>query len=306
MTSSSEQILLSPEEIRGALRAAVEAGDLAKAQVLCPQWLALELKDNIRRDNLAFDVSLLVARAICRRDTPMVVYLLEQSPYSVERFSSSAVSYPSPGVIQAFLDRGWDINHHDKKHGLALNTALRRRDIETVTWLLDHGADANAARNGYHPASCRIRSDHTMGNKPLDAAAYFCGTDVIDLLLRHGAQLERSNALHEAAGSKWDRDEGRIPIMRHLLDLGMKIDAISFDNDEVLRERFGAERTLGTPLHYAALGHPQRVRFLLEAGAHRESQATRGSGTPLDWARDGQSFGLEGPEVEEVFRILGS
>jgi ankyrin repeat protein len=93
----------------------------------------------------------------------------------------------------------------------------------------------------------------------LNAAAKCATVLVFDLLLEKGARLERSIPLHMAAGAV-DRGDGeRIPMVAHLLQLGVDVNGL----DDVQ----GPYRK-GTPLDYAIMArNPQMVRFLLENGA---------------------------------------
>ncbi|KAI9845733.1 MAG: hypothetical protein M1837_004566 [Sclerophora amabilis] len=265
-------------DLPNALRAAIKAGDLARVQALLPRWRAFTAPD---MRSLLYD-------AVCHSRIPLISYLLSQEPGLAKSFSAAASCQFSSDVLQVFLDHGWDINEDDIKRGTALHRAVGQDNLSLVTWLLNRGADPNAAHNGSTPSSFRIMYGIAKGNTVLDTAARRCTPDTIDFLRQRGAQLERSNALHAAASGfrSGGDDQSRISMIEHLLNLGMDIDAIEFDNNDELRERFGAQRTLGTPLHYAVRGGmPHRVRLLLERGADREIMATHNTGTALDWAK---------------------
>ena len=54
------------------------------------------------------------------------------------------------------------------------------RNFDLVKWMLEHGADPNA----------RDRRDRT----PLEHAASYSSTKVVELMISHGTDLKRSNA----------------------------------------------------------------------------------------------------------------
>jgi ankyrin repeat protein len=89
----------------------------------------------------------------------------------------------------------------------------------------------------------------------LNRAASRSSTAIFDLLLARGAKLENSKPLHAAVESM-NEDSERIPMMAHLLELGVDVNGLD------------AVRRLGTPLHHAVHACKiERARFLLERGA---------------------------------------
>ena len=97
---------------------------------------------------------------------------------------------------------------------------------------------------------------------------------VLDLLLTHGAKLENSLPLHVAA-ARSDVDV-QIPMMQHLLSLGVDINA---------SDAMKGSRRAGTPLHHAAqAGRIEAVQFLVEIGADLDAKVPLGK-TPLEEAR---------------------
>jgi ankyrin repeat protein len=78
-------------------------------------------------------------------------------------------------------------------------------------------------------------------------------------------------------------DAASIAMIDHLLDLGVDINAIQFQNHSDLAQKF--RHDLGTPLHWAAMGgRKARVVHLLEKGADAHKLSTKGR-TALDWAK---------------------
>ena len=95
------------------------------------------------------------------------------------------------------------------------------KDEALVKLLLAHGADPNLGSQIFNISDPLTPSINNSG-EALDAAAAESSIAVFDLLLSRGAKLENSFPLHAAAGSS--EDSGRIPMMAHLLELGVDID----------------------------------------------------------------------------------
>ena len=89
----------------------------------------------------------------------------------------------------------------------------------------------------------------------LNQAASRSSITAFDLLLVRGAKLENSRPLHAAIESM-NEDKERIPMMAHLLDLGVDINGTDY------------VRRLATPLHHAVLARKiERASFLVKRGA---------------------------------------
>jgi len=98
----------------------------------------------------------------------------------------------------------------------------------------------------------------------------------INLLVERGAKLENCLGLHAAAAQGIAEDAERIPMLNHLLALGLDINGY----DEV-KGFYGT----GTPLHSAVLSlQIHKARFLLEKGADPDKKNCWGM-TPLDMLR---------------------
>jgi ankyrin repeat protein len=150
-----------------------------------------------------------------------------------------------------------------------LREAILRGRLDSVTMLLDLGADVNAAG--------------PEASTPLDDACLKGNPRMVDLLLSRGAKVNLrtpagATALHEAALS------GNPAVITLLLDRGAEIDA---------RDR----ESSATPLHYAvSMGRREAVELLLSRGAERAVKYSRGK-TAMDVAVDN---GL--PEIVELLR----
>jgi len=133
-----------------------------------------------------------------------------------------------------------------------------------LKFLLEHGADPNL----------NLRAEHL---KAIELAALFAGTDVIDILIEHGAQLHGRQPLQNAA--RW----GRIDIVEHLLDCEVDIDGIP-DNEDI----YETER-IGTALHAAVTaGQKGVVVTLLKQGANKSLKDSEGQ-TAWEIAREKKS-----------------
>ena len=148
----------------------------------------------------------------------------------------------------------------------ASRSVVVKNDIPLLLWYLSLGADPNLGppdtrRKGFvSPQDLPI---HESG-AALEEASRFCDMAIVDILVEHGAKLENSLALHHALM----RQEDRIPMMEHLLHLGVNIN------------RFGWLPPLahgGTALHLAAYrGQVHEVQWLLEHGADPETEGRMG------------------------------
>ena len=123
-----------------------------------------------------------------------------------------------------------------------LHAASLQGNIDTVRWLLDHGADANSRQDDLwtplhltawrgRPKVARallernadIHSRSDDGRAPLHMASEFGHPDVVQLFLEHGADMyarddEGSTPLHLASSN------GRIEVVRLLLEHGVNPD----------------------------------------------------------------------------------
>lgn len=138
-----------------------------------------------------------------------------------------------------------------------------------VKWLLDHGASPNMGPCVVFQIGREVVSDSGMA---LQLAACSSSISTLDLLLEHGAKLENSFPLHDAAGT----GDERIPMMAHLIELGVDVNGL-----DTARVRYRS----GTPLHCAVGGrHIGILRLLLENGADPNIEDVHGL-TPIEAAK---------------------
>ncbi|KAF5002526.1 hypothetical protein FGRMN_291 [Fusarium graminum] len=189
-----------------------------------------------------------------------------------EEIIRGAVNTGSIPIMEALLARDPSaITMPFDHYGSPLIVAcMRRQRIEFLRYLLEAGADPN--------------QDPDAASFPLAiAAALYKDSAMIDLLLNHGARLERSGALGAAARL------GNEVMMRQLLEHGAQP-----DTDDTTGE---------SPLHTAArAGHVGIVKILLQYGADPMSVDDTGC-TPIGIA---QKKTLQGKDVSEMLQVLGS
>jgi ankyrin repeat protein len=120
--------------------------------------------------------------------------------------------------------------------------------IKLVKWLLENGADPNEnSQAGLW--TC------------LDIGVVHASIETVELLLKHGANIQNTNSLLRACVY------GRIEMINLLLDYGIDVNEIPDNELTTDRDR---KRGLGTALHIAARKNQEEVvRVLLKRGADR-------------------------------------
>ncbi len=191
------------------------------------------------------------------------------------------------------LANGSDPNGRDKHGETPLHVAVRRRRLEAVRILLDHGANvdtqnaygktcfAHAVRRGFDEVAELLKdlgADTTLN--AADEFAVAVGAGDLDGAARILAQTpgavrtgnpEEDRVLADMAG------RNRIDVVRFLIEAGADIQALGLDT--------------GTPLHIAAwFGQPDNVRSLVAAGASLEEFDVTHESSPLGWAVHGSRY----------------
>jgi ankyrin repeat protein len=196
--------------------------------------------------------------------------------------------------MKYLLERGADPNRATQWRVTALHQALRRdNDIKNIDVMLDHGADPTLhseleGRSGIAIAARRGRGDalaafqrrgipiELEGVDKLIAACAMNDAEAIrttttsEPRLIAELQAEGGKLLAEFAGTA--NTEG----VRHLLDLGIKVDALFAEGDPY----FDIAKN-STALHVAAWkARPKAVKLLIERGAPINAADSKGR-TPL-------------------------
>ncbi|KAF2128255.1 ankyrin [Dothidotthia symphoricarpi CBS 119687] len=167
-----------------------------------------------------------------------------------EEVVRAAVYTGSIPIFKALLARDSSlINMQFDRRGTPLIVAcMSKQTVEYLRFLLEAGADPN--------------QDPDAASFPLAlVAAFYTDPAAIDLLLEHGARLERSGALSAASR------RGNEPMIYYLLERGIRLDTDA--------------PTMGTdalPLHVAVKsGHAGAARILLQHGADPDTTDASGA-----------------------------
>ncbi|KAG6890174.1 hypothetical protein C0995_010878 [Termitomyces sp. Mi166 len=178
----------------------------------------------------------------------------------VSAFSTSESS--TIAVFQAFVDSGFNINSNLGHIGDILILSLNSPAV--VSWALAHGANPNLHRSN--------------SRSVLDLAVINASINTAEALIVAGARIKNTNALKVAAYY------GRLPMIELLLKHGAEVNEIPDYPEMANSER---DHGLGTALHEAAEhGQVSAVRLLLKNGADKALKNSRGK-TALDLAREG-------------------
>lgn len=174
-----------------------------------------------------------------------------------------AISGKDPiGVFKVLLEYGLSPDVNLDRAVSPLAQAVARNQVDLARYLLSKGADPNR---------------HYISDKDtlLGAAARLPKTDMLDLLLRHGAQIEGSQALRQAS------QYGRISSAERLLEHGADVNEM-FTESAYDKEMKVVEVLRGCALHFAVEGGAlydddevnnsanMFIRFLLRQGARRD------------------------------------
>jgi len=165
------------------------------------------------------------------------------------------------------LDYGMEVDYDLAQAISPLACAISRRMVDFSRFLLDKGANPNG-RYTFAP-------DTFLG-----AAARHMNPDLLNLLIEHGALLQGSQALRQAAEYR------RICNAQRLLELGVDVDEV-FTRPE--------DEPWGCALHFAINGGQlnipvtdspvEMIKFLLQHGAQVDIRDGDGK-TPLELAQE--------------------
>ena len=158
-------------------------------------------------------------------------------------------------VVKLLLEAGAEVDARDEENSTALSWAVTWRHVDSVNLLLEAGADVNGC-------------DEDRGRRPLSSAANGGSSDLVEILLKWGAEVNFQDALgwtalHEAAES------GSRECVELLLKAGAHVTLVA----ENIRDNIRGV----TALHEAAnVGSSDCVKLLLDAGAQPDAQDSRG------------------------------
>jgi ankyrin repeat protein len=193
-------------------------------------------------------------------------------------------------ALKFLIDRGIpvDLREKDSVYFTPLMFAVEHGELDTVRFLLDHGADVNALDK--------------RGVAPLFIAAWRGHAGIVSLLIDRGAQLENSSSQVREADKRMDHgtalhgavQQGHTAIVKLLLERGANINAVSpgkfltplvcalamkdFEMATMLLDR-GASPNLpasgiSNPLRQMAYqGNLAMLRRLLDRGARLDMQS---------------------------------
>ncbi|CAJ2503862.1 Uu.00g112560.m01.CDS01 [Anthostomella pinea] len=258
---------------------ASEANDMAELARVLEAWEAAEPRSPVKEEN---NYPLGPFPACIEPSTRAGKY--RSSRFSLEAGSAHIAQYvlagASAGTLTALengcneasdwntkpfdvlLENGWYPDWRFGHMGDALIRPVSTRKLPLVKYLLDKGADPN--RN------------LTLNRSPLELACVHADTEILSLLIAHGAETKDRSGLLLAA------KEGKTDMIDVLLDAGAEIDALP--NNRRVTERVEAEDDWGTALHGAVeRNQVQCVQHLLAKGARRDVKNAVGL-TPLELA----------------------
>jgi ankyrin repeat protein len=225
-------------------------------------------------------------------------------------------------MVLFLLDKGADPNA-DPNGFTALHEGIMRRDSKMIAALLDHKADANAPLKSWTPT--RRSSDDwyfdpaLVGASPLWMAAKFVEPDVMEMLLRHGADplfVHHADWVAEAGFGQRERTE-TTSVLLALTGAGTGkpwVDAPRENREAAVLAAVKLEVEHGadvnakaddgrTPLDGAsALRYNSVVLYLTEKGAKAGTGAGAGGRGGRGGGRGGAAGGTQGPAAPGAAR----
>ena len=259
-------ITFSPEVVRS-----LEADDLEKLKSL--------LYDLNHQTSPVSELDKLLAHAIDHNAILSIDYLLAlgANPLSETAFEKLLGS-SSFAAFQHLIKQGTlDINQNLDWLGTFLILAIKRNDLEHVSFCLEHGANPNLG------LFARVWTALAT------AAEYGASLQIVEGLLSSGADVKGSDALQTSA------KKNRVDLMQALLNNGADIDEIGF---EYCATELIADEA-GSALHYAVDGGSvDAMELLLKEGANAGTKDAKGRTAAERGAEKGSDVALK---VLQVF-----
>lgn len=259
---------------------ACSSGNVSKLQTLLadPKYAQIALAHEMRPYNAVSvsipNLSLLLQSAARAGQSTSVKDLIHfasenDSPLSTLITSDTLLAALGGGsldVLTLFVTAMPETANLDLGHvGDPLAQALHKQQFDHASYLLDHGANPNNRCAGHQGPGYHLR-----------VAAQKLPLEYTSLLLRHGARVPQSGALHMAA------EKGRVDVLQAL------VEGAGGGEDDVVDERLEPnvgflshqhkqQQASETPLMIATRrGQREAVRWLLERGASVKIQDLQG------------------------------
>jgi ankyrin repeat protein len=172
-------------------------------------------------------------------------------------------------VAELLYEHGADVRVRNDKEWTLLHFASRDGSVDSLGWLLSHGADANA-------------HDDDEGWTPLHLGAWNKHLEIVQMLLEHHVDIHARNrsgevALHLAACHY--NSPFQINVLQLLLDHGADVNARNNEGSTALHHS-----SFGIPgMGVSSKGSVEGTRLLLEHGAIIDAENKKGE-TPLQVA----------------------
>ncbi|AEM23266.1 ankyrin repeat-containing protein [Brachyspira intermedia PWS/A] len=243
----------------------IESGDFQTIKKLI-ESKSLDVNYNLEIDEYSKSTPLI--KAIEYKQTDIINYLLENNAdinlkEELTGFTPLMASFHNIAIAELLIEKGADIEARNVDGINALVYAVSLNDEEMVKFLLAKGADANTV--------CEIENEHIyMPPTPLMNAVYNGNTNIINMLLENGADINYTND-SDMTPLIYAAYKGNTNIINTLLENGADINYTNY---------YGM-----TALMYAASYNQfEAVKILLENNADTSITDEDGR-TALDWAK---------------------
>jgi hypothetical protein len=195
-----------------------------------------------------------------------------------------AAGHPeAAGIVKLLLEKGADPKVRDRFGFTPLHSAAFNGELETLKLLIARGADVNA---------------RTLGLTPLSGAVNANRADLVDLLLKNGAD----------AATKDDQGAGVVAYAPLHADAAIFRKLISAGADPKLRDSIGVDLMLIAAA--SDMSRPETIKELVSLGADPKSRAinlhiTHGFGSEPESAVDWASRQGDTPVVRLLSELTG-